>query len=152
METYLQHSIGRRTYKAKKSYYYCDEFWISLEGRYAKIGVTDAFQKSCGAIVRVQIELGKKVSQFELVGRIESAYTVLPLISPLSGEIVESNPLLEKEPNLVNESPYEEGWLGKLELTEMFERELEKLQTGKEYFESLKKKLERSRDGNKLNP
>jgi|GEM_PF-376459 len=152
METYLQYSIGRRTYKVKQSYYYCDEFWVSIEGKYAKVGITDVFQKTCGAIVRVHLFLGKKVSQFEVIGRMESIYTVVPIISPISGRVLELNPILEDEVFLINESPYEDGWIAKLELAEGYEREVEKLEVAEDYFETMKKRLERSREGNKLNP
>ncbi len=148
MDTYLQASVGRKTYRARLGAFYCDEYWCVLEGKFATIGVTDAFQKSAGAIVRLHFpSVGERIRQFGILGKIESIYAVLPLLAPVSGKLIESNGALSSSPELVNESPYDRGWLARLEV-ENIEGELEKLDSAQDYFDALKKRLERARDAN----
>ncbi|HMP93894.1 MAG TPA: glycine cleavage system protein GcvH [Phnomibacter sp.] len=94
-----------------------DHEWISLEGNIATIGITDFAQRELGDIVYVDItELGKDVAAEAVFGTVEAVKTVSDLYLPVAGKIVEVNPNLNNQPDLVNTDPYGEGWMIKLEV------------------------------------
>jgi glycine cleavage system H protein len=76
------------------------------------VGITEFAQHELGDVVYVELpKAGAQVAQFTQMGEIESVKAVSELFSPLSGEVVEANTSLKDAPELVNESPYEKGWL-----------------------------------------
>jgi glycine cleavage system H protein len=86
--------------------------WIRMEGKEAYIGITDYAQGELGDVVFVEIEtLGEKLSKGEAFGTIEAVKTVSDLFMPASGEVLEINPKLNDEPEIVNKDPYIEGWM-----------------------------------------
>ncbi|GAB2992688.1 glycine cleavage system protein GcvH [uncultured Cyclobacterium sp.] len=92
-----------------------DHEWVKIEGETATIGITDFAQKELGDIVFVEVEtVGETLDSGEVFGTVEAVKTVSDLFMPLSGEILELNSLLEDSPELVNEDPYEEGWMIKV--------------------------------------
>lgn len=94
-----------------------DHEWIRTEGNVAYIGITEYAQRELGEIVYVDITtLGETVAQGEVFGSIEAVKTVSDLFAPASGEILEVNPDLEEKPELINEQPYENGWIVKVSL------------------------------------
>lgn len=94
-----------------------DHEWISLEGDIATIGITDFAQHELGDIVYVEIETkGKSLSAETVFGTVEAVKTVSDLFLPVSGTIVEVNPILEKEPEKVNTDPYGDGWMVKMKV------------------------------------
>jgi glycine cleavage system H protein len=96
--------------------------WVMLDGNTATIGVTDYAQSSLGDIVYVELpKVGLKVEQFGSAGVIESVKAVSDLYSPISGEVVEVNAGLDADPAAVNKSPYGEGWLFKVRVTDASE-------------------------------
>ncbi len=98
----------------------------------ATFGITDHAQDSLGDVVFVDLpEPGTAVSQSEPFGEVESVKAVSELIAPLSGTVVESNGAVVDAPELVNESPYEEGWLVKVEVADA--SELDGLMSAEEY-------------------
>lgn len=98
--------------------------WISIDGDVATVGVTEFAQSELGDIVFVEIETeGETLDKDEVFGTIEAVKTVSDLFMPLSGEIVEINEGLEDAPESVNESPYEEGWMIKIKLSDASEVE-----------------------------
>ena len=93
--------------------------WISVEGDIATVGITDFAQGELGEIVYVEIETeGETLDQDEVFGTIEAVKTVSDLFMPLSGEIIEFNEELESNPELVNENPFEKGWMVKIKLSD----------------------------------
>lgn len=96
-----------------------DHEWVKVNGNNALIGISDYAQSELGDIVFVDIEsdLGEVISG-ETFGSIEAVKTVSDLYSPLSGKVVEVNPALEDEPELVNSDAYQDGWLIKIEMSE----------------------------------
>ena len=89
--------------------------WVKIEGDVATIGITDYAQNSLGDIVYVELpKAGAAIEQFSNVGVIESVKAVSDLFTPISGEIVEINALLDTDPAAVNKDPYGEGWLMKV--------------------------------------
>jgi glycine cleavage system H protein len=81
------------------------------EGR-VRVGITDYAQDALGDVVYVDVpEVGTSVQGNQPFGEVESTKSVSDVYSPISGTIVERNPLLEERPELVNEQPYGDGWL-----------------------------------------
>jgi glycine cleavage system H protein len=91
--------------------------WISLEGDVATIGITDFAQSELGDIVYVEIETtGKTLEAGATFGTVEAVKTVSDLFLPVTGEILEVNPLLGNTPELVNDDPYGKGWMIKMKV------------------------------------
>lgn len=95
-----------------------DHEWIKIEGDTAIIGITDFAQGELGDIVYVEIETeGEEIAKTEIFGTVEAVKTVSDLFMPLSGTVTEVNGELEASPEMVNEDPYEKGWMIKIELS-----------------------------------
>ncbi|MEZ4805098.1 MAG: glycine cleavage system protein GcvH [Bacteroidia bacterium] len=93
--------------------------WISVDGDVATVGITDFAQGELGDIVFVEIEtIGNTLSKDATFGTVEAVKTVSDLFMPLSGEIIEVNPELESSPELVNQNPYENGWMVKIKMSD----------------------------------
>ncbi|MDB5273360.1 MAG: gcvH [Chitinophagaceae bacterium] len=94
-----------------------DHEWIKVDGEYGYIGVTDFAQNELGDIVFVEItSLGKVVKAADIFGTIDAVKTVSDLFMPISGEILEINPEIEKTPELVNSDAYGKGWIVKVKI------------------------------------
>jgi len=92
-----------------------DHEWIALDNNIATIGITDFAQGELGDIVYVDIATkGKTLTAEEIFGTVEAVKTVSDLFLPVSGIIIEINPALEAQPELVNTDPYGEGWMIKM--------------------------------------
>ncbi|MGF2412642.1 glycine cleavage system protein GcvH [Ferruginibacter sp.] len=92
-----------------------DHEWISLEGNVATIGITEFAQSELGDIVYVDISTkGKSLAAEEVFGTVEAVKTVSDLFLPVAGTIIEINPTLEAQPELVNSDPYGSGWMIKM--------------------------------------
>ncbi len=127
-------------------YYSREHEWVKLEGKLARVGVTDYAQNKLGDVVYVELpEVGKQVKQvteqktkeMEL-GAVESIKAVSAVYSPLSGTIKETNAALQERPELINTSPYNEGWICVLDASAL-EAEFKQLIDAKAYAEYLKK-------------
>lgn len=98
-------------------FYTKDHEWISLEGKLATIGITDFAQSELGDIVYVEVEtLDEEVEAEAVFGTVEAVKTVSDLFMPLNGKVIEVNESLADAPEAVNEDPYGEGWMIKVEL------------------------------------
>ncbi len=96
--------------------------WIRLEGEEAYVGITDYAQTQLGDIVFVDIPTeGETLEKGETFGSIEVVKTVSDLFLPIGGEIIEVNPALEDNPELVNNDPYGEGWIIRIKPTDVSE-------------------------------
>ena len=94
-----------------------DHEWARLEGDVITIGITDFAQSELGDIIFVEFpELNDEVSQKDTIGTLEAVKTVADIFSPISGSIIELNQELESNPELINESPYEKGWILKIKM------------------------------------
>ncbi|MCF6270430.1 MAG: glycine cleavage system protein GcvH [Melioribacteraceae bacterium] len=99
--------------------YSTDHEWIKVDDTIATIGVSDYAQSELGDIVFIDIDSDlEEISAGETFGSIEAVKTVSDLYAPISGKVVEINPALEDEPELVNTDPYGEGWLIKVEFSD----------------------------------
>jgi glycine cleavage system H protein len=106
--------------------------WIRMEGKEAYVGITDYAQSELGDVVFVEIEtLRETISQGEAFGTIEAVKTVSDLFIPASGEVLEVNPKLNSEPEMVNKDPYGEGWMIRIRVNDA--SELDKLLSPADY-------------------
>ncbi|RLD58359.1 MAG: glycine cleavage system protein GcvH [Bacteroidetes bacterium] len=114
-----------------------DHEWIRVEGNEAYIGITDFAQSELGDIVFVEIETeGEHLDKEETLGTIEAVKTVSDIFMPVSGEVLEVNPKLEENPEVVNKDPYGDGWLIKISVDDA--SELDELLTPEKYEEATK--------------
>lgn len=96
-----------------------DHEWIKIDGNLATIGITDFAQGELGDIVYVDIStVGQEVSQHEVFGTVEAVKTVSDLFMPVAGKVKEVNPVLDGSPEKVNEDPYGDGWMIKMEISD----------------------------------
>ena len=93
-------------------YYTKEHEWIRIEGDKCRVGVTDYAQVSLHEVVYVDLpKVGAKVGQMQSIGTVESVKAVADVYSPVSGQVIETNNGLSDAPELVNKSPYGEGWI-----------------------------------------
>ncbi len=106
--------------------------WVLVEGNVATVGITDYAQEQLGEIVYVELpEVGEKVSKDDAFGVVESVKTVSDVYAPVSGSVIEVNDDLPGNPELLNDDPYGDGWMLKIEMSDP--DELEDLMTSEEY-------------------
>ena len=94
-----------------------DHEWLRTEGSTGTIGITDFAQKELGDIVYIEVDkVGQTINMGEVFGTVEAVKTVSDLFMPVTGKIIEFNHELETRPELVNNDPYENGWMVKIEI------------------------------------
>ena len=117
--------------------YHREHAWVRVEGKRATIGITDYAQQQMGDIVYVDLpETDTEVDADSELSEIESTKATSPVISPVSGTVVEVNEDLADSPEIINEDPYGNGWLVTLELNDP--SELNDLMSKLEYEKFLK--------------
>ena len=110
--------------------------WLRLDGDIATVGITDFAQGELGELVYIEVDsLGDTLDKDEVFGTIEAVKTTSDLFMPLSGEVVEFNPVLDEadgdNPGKINEDPYGDGWIIKIKISSP--EELEDLMTAEDY-------------------
>lgn len=101
-----------------------DHEWVRIDGLKAVVGITHHAQSQLGDIVFVEVpEVGRELEKGDTFGVVESVKTVSDLYAPVSGKVVESNPVLQEsgdnfQPEIVNSSPYEDGWMIAIEVSD----------------------------------
>ena len=106
--------------------------WARQEGNRVVVGITDYAQKELGDVVFVELpEVGTTVAAMDTFGVVESVKAVSDMYAPVSGIVVEANTVLEDQPELVNASPYGQGWMVVIEAARL--EELQQLLTSTEY-------------------
>ncbi|MGB9840795.1 glycine cleavage system protein GcvH [Thermovenabulum sp.] len=104
--------------------YHKEHTWAKIEGDIAVIGITDYAQDKLGEVLFVDLpEEGSSIKQNEIFGSVESGKVASDLYAPLSGEVIEVNEELADSPELINESPYEKGWMIKIKIEDPAEIE-----------------------------
>ena len=94
-----------------------DHEWVKIEGNTAVVGITDFAQSELGDIVYVDIStVGQEVAEHDIFGTVEAVKTVSDLFMPVGGKVLEVNPVLDSSPEKVNEDPYGEGWMIRIEI------------------------------------
>jgi glycine cleavage system H protein len=103
-----------------KEFKYTEEHeWVKIDGNIATIGITDFAQGELGDIVYIDIDsIGNEIDVNEIFGTVEAVKTVSDLFMPIKGKVLEINPNIESTPEIVNEDPYDKGWIIKIEISE----------------------------------
>lgn len=116
--------------------YHPEHTWVKIEGDVATIGITDHAQDQLGEILFVDLpEVEETTAQGDTFGSVESAKVASDLYAPISGEIIEVNEKLDDDPELVNKSPYERGWMIKVKASNV--GELNSLLSSSDYEKTL---------------
>lgn len=109
-----------------------DHEWVKVSGNEALVGISDYAQSELGEIVFVELpSVGDVRKKEETFGTVEAVKAVSDLFMPVSGEVLEVNSALEDKPELINESPYGEGWMMKILISDP--QELNQLMTDEQY-------------------
>jgi glycine cleavage system H protein len=124
-------------------YYHKEHYWAKVEGNKVTMGTSDFAQKLAGQIVYVELpSVGRPLEQGKPCGSMESGKWVGRIYAPVSGKVEVSNQDLEDTPELINESPYEKGWICKISPSNLQE-ELKTLMKGDGLKEFIKSEIER---------
>ena len=114
----LRHQILQKMNIPENLKYTNEHEWIRVDGDVAYVGITDYAQSELGEIVFVDIQTaGETLKAGDTFGSVEAVKTVSDLFMPASGEVLEVNPALESQPELVNSDPYGEGWMVKVAIS-----------------------------------
>jgi len=114
-----------------------DHEWIKIDNNIVTIGITDFAQSGLGDIIYIEFpDLDTKFKNKDSIGTLEAVKTVADIFAPLSGCIMEINEDLENNPELINESPYENGWIIKMKIDN--KEDYEKLLNAEEYKKLIK--------------
>lgn len=115
--------------------------WVLVEGSIATVGITDFAQEQLGDVVFVELPaVGDKVTKDEAMGVVESVKAVSDIYAPVSGTVVEVNDDLPDSPEMINEDPYGDGWIVKIEMTD--KTDLDDLLNGPAYEEYVSEQQE----------
>ncbi len=115
--------------------------WVAIEDSVATIGITDHAQDQLGEIVYIELPaVGDKVSKDDPFGVVESVKAVSDIYAPISGTVVEINDDLPESPEVVNDDPYGDGWLIKVEMSD--DGEVSDLMDGEEYEQMIAEETE----------
>ena len=110
-----------------------DHVWVGIEDQHVFFGVTNYGQSELGKIMSVDLpEVGDKVERGEAFAEVESNTTVAELIAPVSGTVIAVNPELESHPSIINEDPYNDGWV--IEVRVKDSSEIKSLMDMDEYY------------------
>jgi glycine cleavage system H protein len=96
--------------------------WVKIQDNIATVGITDFAQGELGDIVYLEIDtLDSEIALNEVFGTVEAVKTVSDLFMPVGGKVIETNSNLEDKPELVNDDPYGEGWIIKIDISDLSE-------------------------------
>jgi glycine cleavage system H protein len=118
-----------------------DHEWVKLEGGNARVGISDHAQHQLTELAFIQLpKNGQNVKAGEVLGIVESVKNTADVYSPVSGEVVEVNSPLEEDPQVINKSPYDQGWIAVIKLDDLGEVDrLMDAVTYKRFIEQAKK-------------
>lgn len=119
----------------KQLLYSEEHMWVQVDGDVARIGMTEFAQNELGEIVFAELpKVGDEIQADEPFGSVESVKTVSELYAPLSGKVTQINEQLAGAPELVNNSPYEQGWMIAIALSD--KAQLDKLWSSDQYIDT----------------
>lgn len=117
-------------------HYTKEHIWVRVEGNRAVLGITDFAQEELGKITSIELPaVGDELEQEDTFGSVEARKTVADLYAPLSGPVLEINEELVDNPALMNEDPYDSGWIAIISIAD--QEELALLLSADEYADSL---------------
>ncbi len=101
-----------------------DHEWLKIDGEFAFIGITDYAQHELGDIVFIEVEtVGETLAKEESFGTIEAVKTVSDMFMPVGGEVLELNEELSAKPEIINQDPYDQGWVVRIKVSDPAELE-----------------------------
>ncbi len=110
-----------------------EHVWIGVVDERVYVGLTNFIQGEIGTVISAELpEVGDVIEEGEVFAELESVSTVHEVISPVSGTVLSVNPQLELHPSIINEDPYNDGWLIEIQLKD--DSELESLMDMDEYY------------------
>ena len=113
-----------------------EHLWVRVEGQKGVIGITDYAQEELGIIRSIELpDTGDELEQDDSFGTIEARKTVAELYAPFSGEVLEVNEELQDTPELLNDDPYDSGWIAVVEISD--KDELTSLLSADDYRDSV---------------
>jgi glycine cleavage system H protein len=144
MTDYLEYRIDKFIFRTATDRYYTNEgMWIKPENSLVRIGISDFLQQRSGDVAFVEVKpVGEQVANGEELVVIETIKVNISLTSPLSGKIIEANPMMEKTPEIINQDPYGSGWMVMVEPTDI-QTMLEHLLDAQTYFAKVREDSER---------
>jgi len=120
--------------------YHKEHTWVKVLGRKATIGITDYAQDALGDIVYIDLpEVDMDVKTDGEIGEIESTKATSSIISPVSGRIIEVNEGLSESPEIINEDPYDKGWIAVIEIDDI--SEIDDLMDASEYMKHVEEEI-----------
>lgn len=139
MTEFLETTIDKFTFRVDPSCLYSGEgVWVRLEDGQAKLGLSDFLQQRSGDIAFADVKpVGTVLACDDEFASIETVKVNVMLASPVSGKIVSANPALEMKPELINQDPFGEGWVCKVELSD-WGADSRQLLDAAAYFEKMK--------------
>jgi glycine cleavage system H protein len=143
MPEYLETMVDKFTFRVATDRYYTDEgLWAKAEGSHIRIGLSDFLQQSSGDVAFAEVQpAGTTLAVGDEVAVIETIKVDIGLSSPVSGTVIEVNPAMEMEPEIINSDPYGEGWLAVIE-ADNWETDRANLLESAKYFEIMKRAAE----------
>jgi len=144
MTEFLETMVDKFIFKvATDRLYSVEGIWLKLEGNRVRIGVSDFFQQHNGDVAFAEIKaVGKDVSAGSEVATIETMKVNVELPSPITGKVVEVNPVLITAPEAINQDPFGNGWLAVIEASD-WDAEKTHLLDSQAYFKKMKEDAER---------
>lgn len=151
-EEYISMTVDKFIFKVNKRCLYSEEgVWARIENNFVRVGIADFVQKTIGDITFITLpKEGDYVKNSQELTEVESIKTIISILSPITGSIKEVNHRLDKEPELINQDPYESGWMAVI-MPSDFETDKKQLLKAEQYFEVMKGKItETERDLKKV--
>jgi len=128
--------VGRYIVKTQKYYYSKDHVWVLVKGSVAKIGLTDYAQFRVDTVEEIKLpSVGDYFEPQDVICKIEGLKGMFEVLSPITGTVENTNSYLEDNPSIINEDPYEEGWIVEIRMSDPLE--VEDLMSSEEYIEYL---------------
>ncbi len=148
----LKITLDKFTFRIPTDRYYSEggvwAFWMQPQGKNrVRVGLTDYLQQHSGDVTFVTAKpVGTKLATGDDFADVETMKTVLVLPSPVNGTVMEINPALDANPELVNQEPYEKGWIAEIETGE-WEADCAKLLNPQAYLAAVKSEVEKELKG-----
>lgn len=145
MTDFLQITVDKFTFKVATDRYYNEEgVWALVQGNRVRIGLSDFLQQRSGDVAFAEITpQGTVLAVGDEIAVIETVKVNISLSSPVSGSIVEINPLMETAPEIINQDPYGEGWLAIIGATQ-WESDSSRLLDPQAYYSRMQIQAEES--------
>jgi glycine cleavage system H protein len=149
MAEMLKFTIDKFTFLVASDRWYTSEgVWAKWEGMHVVIGLSDYMQQRSGDVAFVEVKpAGTLVDQGDEVAVIETIKVNISLLSPVSGRVESLNPKLEKQPEIINQDPYEEGWLAMISVPD-FPIQTKHLMDAHTYYDKIKQEAEQETRNN----